>query len=269
MKVLKQGTSFMYWTCWTTVTCIYLSMASPLSEIRLTSAFQMPNSTRNISKNGFQSFGNGSYFIQKAAKTVIDPSDEAIINLPVLTADIIIPELQKGMQNTILSLRKSLSSIQVGRASPDLLSRVTVRAYGLATPISQLATISAVGMQSLSVEPYDTSLIKSMVRAIVESDLGLSPTVDGNTIFMDIPPMNEELRMRMCKKCKTIGEDCKVSIRNVRRCSMESTKKLKYTGAIGQDEQKRIETNIQHCTDEYIKQIIDLVNKKEEEVITM
>jgi len=181
----------------------------------------------------------------------------------------VLPETRSGMEKTVSSLKKQLSSIHIGRASPDILSRTTVRAYGVSTPISQLATISVVGMQQLTVEPYDASLIKSIARSIMEGDLGLSPSFDGNMIYVDIPPLNEEVRVSMSKKCKHMGEEGKVSIRNMRRSSMESIKKMIKTGILSQDEGKRMEVQISSTTEEFSKKVEDLTERKMKEVMTI
>lgn len=180
----------------------------------------------------------------------------------------LIPQMRENMQKTVTSLKKNLSSVYIGRASPDLLAPVKVRAYGVFTPISQLSTISTVGLLSLTVEPYDSSLTKAILRAIVEENLGLSPTFDGNTIFMDVPPMNEEVRISMGKKCKQIGEDGKVSIRNLRRGCLNGVKDLTKDGVLSQDEEKTFQKQVQKATDEFMKKAEELVKQREKEVTT-
>ena len=195
--------------------------------------------------------------------------EEPIMELNVQDPEQVLPECKASMQKTITSFQKSLCTIVVGRASPDLLTKITVRAYGMPTPISQLATISTVGMQSLTVEPYDTNLMKSMVKSIVDGDLGLNPTNDGSMIYINVPPLSEELRLTMAKKCKRMAEDGKVAVRNIRRGGMDAIKKCEKEGTISQDMLKGMEKDIQKVTEDFIQKVEDLAQKKEAEVMTI
>lgn len=238
-----------------------------LGNFQLIQAFNYAPSVTFASSQNFRSTRFAPFSMKTVDELEVDTSKT--IEEPILDPEAVLPEVRSGMEKTVSSLQKYLSSIHIGRASPDLLSRTTVRAYGVPTLISHLGTISVVGMQQLTVEPYDSSLIKNIARAIIDSDLGLSPTYDGNMVFVDVPPMNEEIRISMGKKCKKASEEGKVSIRNIRRNGMESIKKMEKLGVLSQDEEKRIEAQINKITEEFTGKVGDLIQRKMKEVMTV
>lgn len=171
------------------------------------------------------------------------------------------------MKRSLDLFRRDLSQVQVGRASPSMLHHIHVKAYGLPTPISHLATISAVGTQLLTVEPYDASLSRSIEKAICRSDLELNAVRDGTgVISMIIPPLNEEVRVKMAKRCRSLGEESKVALRNVRRKSMDE---LKNMSGLGEDANRQYQKTLQKMTDNNINEVENLVNKKEKDVMTL
>lgn len=173
------------------------------------------------------------------------------------------------MSKSIESVLQNMNSIRTGRASPDILSLVKADYYGCETPINQMASISVPSAQQLTVEPFDKSVLGDIERAIMEADLGLTPQNDGNVIRLNIPALTEERRKDMMKQCKAIGEDGKVAVRNVRRKAVDSIKKLEKSGDISEDESKSSQDDIQKMTDAKVKEIDDIVAKKEKEVMTV
>jgi ribosome recycling factor len=173
------------------------------------------------------------------------------------------------MAKSVDSVRTSLSSIRTGRASASLLDRVKVDYYGVATPLNQLAGISVPSAQQLSVDPYDKTIVNDIEKAITQADLGLTPNNDGTIIRINIPPLTEDRRKEMLKQCKSMGEEGKVAIRNVRRDGVDAIKKLEKSGDVGEDEMKDGLDTMQKLTDKRIKEIDDVVNKKEKEVMTV
>jgi ribosome recycling factor len=150
-----------------------------------------------------------------------------------------------------------------------MLDRVQVDYYGVMTPINQMASIGAPSSQQLSIDPFDKSTLSAIERALVESDLGMTPSNDGNKIRLNIPQLTEERRREMMKLCKGIGEDGKVAVRNIRRDGVEEIKKLEKAKEIGEDEAKDGFETMQKMTDKTVKLIDEIVAKKEIEVMTV
>ena len=173
------------------------------------------------------------------------------------------------MAKSIESVLQKMNSIRTGRASPDILSLVKADYYGVETPINQMASISVPSSQQLTVEPFDKSVLGDIERAIMEADLGLTPQNDGSIIRLNIPSLTEDRRKEMMKQCKAIGEDGKVAIRNVRRKTVDTIKKLEKNGDISEDESKSSQSDIQKMTDAKVKEIDQIVEKKEKEVMTV
>ena len=173
------------------------------------------------------------------------------------------------MEKSIESVLQNMNSIRTGRASPALLDLIKADYYGASTPISQMASISVPSSQQLTVEPFDKSVLGDIERAIVEADIGLTPMNDGTIIRLNIPSLTEDRRKEMKKQCKGIGEDGKVAVRNVRRQTIESIKKLQKDGDIGEDESKSSQDDVQKMTDAKVKEIDGIVDKKEKEVMTV
>ena len=173
------------------------------------------------------------------------------------------------MAKCVDSVNQNMNSIRTGRASPAMLDRVKADYYGVETPISQMASISVPSAQQLTVEPFDKSVLGAIERAIVDADIGLTPQNDGSLIRLNIPSLNEERRKEMMKQCKGVGEDGKVAVRNVRRQTIETIKKLEKSSDISEDESKGVQDDIQKMTDAKVKEIDGIVDKKEKEVMTV
>jgi len=172
------------------------------------------------------------------------------------------------MKKSVESVRHEFSSVRTGRASPALLDRVQVDYYGAVTPLKQLSNISASEARLLTVTPYDKSSIKSIEKAIMESDVGLTPSNDGQVIRLTIPELTEERRKDLVKVVRRIAEEGRVAVRNIRRDVMHDLRELKEAGeGIGSDEERRAETELQKLTDDRIAEIDDFLAGKEEEIL--
>jgi ribosome recycling factor len=188
-----------------------------------------------------------------------------------MTDDGIIDELladaRDRMHKSVESTRHEFGSIRTGRASPALLDRIVVDYYGTATPLKQLATITAPEPRLLTVQPYDKSSIKAIERSILESDIGLTPSNDGNLIRLSIPELTEERRKQLVKVVRHIAEEGRVAIRNVRRDVMHDLRELKEGGDAGSDDEHRAEVELQKVTDARVSELDDLLKAKEEEIL--
>ena len=171
------------------------------------------------------------------------------------------------MGKSLDATRAEFSTVRTGRASPHLLDRVEVDYYGATTPLKQLSNISATEARLLTITPYDKSSIRAIEKAILESDVGLTPSNDGNLIRLSIPELTEERRKELVKVVHGIAEQGKVAIRNVRREVMQDLRELKKEGDIGADDEHRGETELQKLTDERVGEIDSLLAGKEEEIL--
>ena len=171
------------------------------------------------------------------------------------------------MEKAIQVLKKDLASLRAGRATPALLEKVTVSYYGSEMPVNQLASISAPEPRLLVIQPWDKSALTEIERAILKSELGLTPTNDGNVIRITIPALTEERRAEFVKVVKKSGEDSKVAIRNIRRDANEEIKKLGKNGEISEDEVRRGQDEIQKLTDGYIQKVDEVIGAKEKEIM--
>ena len=176
-------------------------------------------------------------------------------------------DAKRRMDKSIEATHHEFNSIRTGRASPALLDRITIDYYGTPTPLSNMATISAPEARLLSVQPYDATQIKAIEKAIMESDLGLTPSNDGKLIRLPIPALTEERRKELVKLVRRYAEDGKVAIRNVRRDVMRHLEELVRNGDVGDDEERRAETQVQRLTDDHVKQIDELLKHKEAEIM--
>ena len=157
--------------------------------------------------------------------------------------------------------------MRTGRASPSLLDRIMVDYYGTQTPLKQLATIHAAEARLLTVQPYDKNSIKAIERAIMESDIGLTPSNDGQIIRLTIPELTEERRRELVKVVRSLAEEGKVALRNIRRDTMHDLRELRDAGEAGADDEHRAEEALQKLTDEKVKELDALVKAKEEEIL--
>src|SRR6186713_1354372 len=171
------------------------------------------------------------------------------------------------MQKSVDATRSEFSTVRTGRASPHLLDRIDVDYYGATTSLRQLAQISATEARLLTITPYDKSSIKAIEKAILESDVGLTPSNDGNVIRLTLPELTEERRKDLVKVVHGIAEEGRVSIRHIRREVMHDLKELKSAGEVGEDEERRAESELQKLTDAKIGEIDSFLSGKEEEIL--
>lgn len=176
-------------------------------------------------------------------------------------------DAQRRMDRSVDSTRSEFTTVRTGRASPALLDRVNVDYYGQPTPLKQLATIGAPEPRLLTVQPFDPSSIKAIEKAIMESDLGLTPSNDGRLIRLPIPQLTEERRKELVKLVRHMAEEGRVAVRNVRRDAIHHLKELVDNGDVGADEEHRAEERVQKLTDEHTKQIDELLKHKEAEIM--
>ena len=171
------------------------------------------------------------------------------------------------MAKSVEAMRHEFGTVRTGRASPALLDRISVDYYGSATPLKQLATVNAPEARLLTVQPYDRSSIKAIERAIMESDVGLTPNNDGNLIRLAVPELTEERRRQLVKVVRHIAEEGRVAIRNIRRDVMHDLRELKDAGEAGSDDEHRAELELQKLTDARIKELDELLKVKEAEIL--
>jgi len=179
----------------------------------------------------------------------------------------ILNQSEKKMEKAVQNLSKELASVRAGRANPALLDKVQVDYYGVQTPLNQLANISAPEPRLLVIQPWDKSALENIEKAILKSDLGLTPNNDGNIIRIAIPQLTEERRKELVKVVKKMAEDCRVAIRNIRREANEEIKNKEKSGEISQDESRRLQDNVQELTDKYIEKVNEVLAVKEEEIM--
>ena len=171
------------------------------------------------------------------------------------------------MDKSIGSTRSEFNSVRTGRASAALLDRITIDYYGTQTPLSNMATISASEARLLSIQAYDVSQIKAIEKAILESDLGLTPSNDGKIIRLPIPALTEERRKELVKVVRRYAEEGKVAIRNIRRDVMKHLEELVRDGDVGDDEERRAEAQVQKLTDDHVKKLDEILKHKEAEIM--
>ena len=181
--------------------------------------------------------------------------------------DGLLADARERMSKSVDATRHEFGSVRTGRASSALLDRIVVDYYGAATPLRQLATISAPEARLLTIQPYDKTSIKAIERSILESDVGLTPSNDGNLIRLIVPELTEERRKELVKVARHIAEEGRVAIRNVRRDVMHDLRELKSAGEAGEDDEKRAEHELQKVTDARVKELDELLKHKEEEIL--
>ena len=183
-----------------------------------------------------------------------------------LTPEIILSDTDERMTKSIDALKRELSTLRTGRATPSLLDNINVDYYGTSTPLNQLASVSAPDAQAIIIQPWDKGSIQDIEKSLSTSDLGFNPSNDGNQITVPIPPLTQERRFEMVRLLKKKIEDGKVSVRNVRRDSVERLRKLEKEKSISQDDSRRGQDQIQKSTDSYTKLIDDISKAKEDEI---
>lgn len=183
-----------------------------------------------------------------------------------MTVESALAEAQEKMDKAISVLKDELSGVRTGRATPALLSRIVVDYYGTHVPIQQLASFSVPEPRTLMVQPYDKNAIASMEKAIQASDIGITPSNDGNVIRLSFPPLTEERRKELIKLVHHRGEEGRVAVRNIRRHSKEELEKLEHGGGISEDDLVRSEKELQKLTDRHVADIDEVVAHKEQEL---
>jgi ribosome recycling factor len=181
--------------------------------------------------------------------------------------DDLLQDAREHMAKSVESTRQKFTTVRAGRASPQLLDRVTVDYYGAQTPLKQLATVNAPEARLLTIQPYDKSSIKAIERSIQESDLGLTPNNDGSVIRLQIPEMTEERRRDMVKVARNVAEEGRVAIRNIRRDVMHDLRELREAGEAGADDEHRAEEALQKLTDEKVGHVDAALKAKEAEIL--
>jgi ribosome recycling factor len=179
----------------------------------------------------------------------------------------LLDDARERMTKAVDATRSEFATVRAGRATPNLLDRVSVDYYGTLTPLKQLATINAPEARVLSIQPFDKSSIKAIERAISESDLGLSPNNDGSMIRLQLPELTEERRRDMVKVARQLAEDGRVAVRNIRRDVLGDLRELKEAGDVGADDEHRAEGELQKVTDARIAEVDELLKLKEAEIL--
>lgn len=181
----------------------------------------------------------------------------------------IISEAEMNMEEAVAFLRKELSHLRTGKASPALIDGLKVEYYGSQTPLQQLANISVPEPRMLIVSPYDKSTMQDIEKAIMASGLGLNPNNDGDRILIPLPILTEERRRELVKRAKEIGEQARISIRNARRNGNDASKKTVESNSLPEDSRFEAEAQIQKLTDTYIGKVDEMLSVKEEEIMTV
>jgi ribosome recycling factor len=175
-------------------------------------------------------------------------------------------DAEERMDKAIGALKRDLATLRAGRATPALLDRIQVEYYGAMTPVNQLANINTPDTRTLLLQPWDKSSVAAIEKAIMKSDLGLTPSNDGSTIRLTIPPLTEERRTELVKLTKKFGEEAKIAIRNIRRDANDDIKKLEKT-TISEDESRRHQDDIQKSTDRFVAEVEKVLAAKEKEIM--
>ena len=180
-----------------------------------------------------------------------------------------IQKYEEKMKKTLVSLESELTTIRAGRANPHILDKLTVDYYGSPTPLQQVANITVPEARMIQIQPWESSLIKGIEKAILTSDLGLNPNNDGKVIRLIFPELTEERRKDLAKDVKKKGETSKVAVRNIRRDANDAFKKLGKSSDVSEDEIKDLEEQTQKLTDKYIADIDKAIEEKSKEILTV
>ncbi len=183
-------------------------------------------------------------------------------------ADLLLSMAEESMEQTIQFLDKSLSRIRAGKASVNILDNIRVNYYGTPSPLVNVATVTIPDARTIAIQPWEKNLIKDIEKAIMASDLGITPANNGETIHLAIPPLTEERRRQLTKQVRQEAEDAKISVRNARRDAIDSIKKLVKDG-MSEDNGKDYEEKIQKSHDKFIKRIDEIAADKEKEIMTV
>lgn len=178
-------------------------------------------------------------------------------------------KLKEKMQKTINVLESDLAAVRAGRANPAVLDRVTVDYYGAPTPVNQMAAISVAEARILVITPWDKTTLIPIEKAIQASDIGINPINDGSVLRLTFPQLTEERRKELVKEIKKTGEESKVALRSIRRDIMDKFKTMKKNNEITEDDLKNCEKDVQNVTDKFVKNIDDMIAKKEAEIMSI
>ena len=178
-------------------------------------------------------------------------------------------QYEEKRQKSVENLEAEYATIRAGRANPNILNKIKVEYYGVPTPMQQLANITVPEARTLVIAPWEPSLVKEIEKAIMNSDLGITPNNDGRNIILNFPELTEDRRKELVKDIKKKGEGAKVAIRNIRRDANDAIKKMEKNGDISEDELKDNEDKIQKLTDKYVGQIDKAVESKSKEIMTV
>lgn len=181
----------------------------------------------------------------------------------------LLKETEEKMKKSIGRLEHEFTTIRAGRANPAVLDKVMVDYYGVPTPIQQMAAVSVSEARILVIQPWDATTLKAIEKAILASDVGITPTNDGKVLRLVFPQLTEDRRKELCKSIKKIGEDTKVAVRNVRRDTMEKLKAKKKASELTEDEVKDGEKKIQNLTDKYCAEVDKMVAEKDKEIMSI
>ena len=185
------------------------------------------------------------------------------------TANYDINDVKRRMQGAVQSLKQDLSGLRTGRATSSMLEPVQVEAYGTHMPLNQLATVSVPEARLLSVQVWDRAMVHAVEKAIVNSNLGLSPATEGQVIRLRVPELNQERRKDMVKLAHKYAENARVAVRHVRRDALEQLKKLEKDGQISEDDHTRMSGEVQKATDQIVGEVDQTVASKEKEIMTV
>ena len=176
---------------------------------------------------------------------------------------------EEKMKSSVEHLDRELAAVRAGRANPAVLDKVSVDYYGAPTPIQQVASVAVSEARTLTITPWDRTLLRAISKAIMASDVGITPIDDGSTIRLNFPAPTEERRKQLAKEVAKLGEEAKVAIRAIRRDAIEKLKEMKKAGDITEDDLKQAEKKIQDLTDKYVKNAEDCAQKKEKEIMAI
>ena len=184
-----------------------------------------------------------------------------------LTAEQVLIDVDARMDRTLEAFRRDLTQLRTGRAAPSLVENLTVDYYGTATPLKQIASISAPDARAIMVQPWDRGSLREIEKSLQRSEMGFNPSNDGNVITVPIPPLTNERRQEMVKLLRRKAEESKVSVRNVRRDGLETLRKMERDKGISQDENRRAQDQLQKVTDGHTRQVDDTASAKEAEIL--
>ncbi len=181
----------------------------------------------------------------------------------------VLKEARERMEKSVEAFESNVATIRTGRANPAVLNRVSVNYYGTQVPLTQLASVSSPDPRTLLITPFDKSAVKEIERAIQESDLGFNPNNQGDAIFINVPPLNDERRRDLVKMVHTMAEEARIAIRNIRRDANDELKEMHKESELTEDEMRRGEGEVQKITDEFTQSIDERIKSKEEDILAV